>query len=320
MDKGKKRLVIIELLLAAVCVICILMMIRSRRGVTNKKIAVVVEDSENDKWSALRDGINEGAKGKNIDIRFVTTGTFDNATDELDSVTEAVNDGCDVLMVWPYSKKAVSLITKKKYKVPVILLGTDSGSNEMTVGVNAQNCGETLAKNILKDYDGNLSGKTVGFLSSERKGYLQIQVKKGVESALKGSRYTEKFYTGGGTDKAVRRFLTRTKNRPDILVALDDQSLTLASDLVASNEEPGIKLYGAGFAPSNIYQVDMKHISAMVYPEIFRIGYYGIQEASSATGMTLLRIKSRTVGCRVLTHENLFDDDNEEALMTFRQN
>lgn len=320
MDRGKKRLVIIELLLAAVCVICILMMIRSRRGVTNKRIAVVVEDSENEKWSALRDGINEGAKEKNINIRFVTTGTFDNASDELDSAEEAVNDGCDVLMVWPYSKEAVSLIKKKKFKVPVILLGTDSGTSETTVGFNAFTCGQTLAKSILKDYDRDLSSKTVGFLTSEKKGYLQSQVKKGVESALNGSHYTEKFYTGDGTEKAVRKFLTRTKNRPDILVALDDSSLSLASDLIASNEDPGTKLYGAGFAPSNIYQVDMKHISTMVYPEIFRVGYYGIQAASTVTGFTLRKPESRTVGCKVLTNENLFDDDNEEALMTFRQN
>lgn len=297
---------ILEILLAIFACFCIFMMIQSRAVPARKKIAVIVEDSENDIWTPLRNGADEAGKEQNVDIRFVTTGTFDDEKDEIRAIDDAISDGCDGILVCPVDEKAVSLIRKKSYKIPVLLLIADTKYDMKSISVDAEEAGRKIAEMIVKD---NGSGRSIGIVVDRRNSRITRQMKNGLDAGLKDYDYEEAFLRKGANESFIRY------SRPDVLVCFDEEALSMSANLIAANKLAGVKVYGCGFAPKDVYQLDMENIRGLVYPDVFRIGYYGVNEMASRIKGNLSQPRSRVVESRALRKRDIFSNDS--VLNTF---
>ena len=269
MKKSGRTFVIIELLLAAFAILCIVMMVHSRSTPEKKKIAVIVEDSENDIWSMLKEGTQEAAKEKNVDIRFVTTGTFENAADEIDAVDDAVRDGCDGLLIYPVNERVVQQLKKRNYHIPVLLMITDSEYDVRSINCDPVDTGRNLAQMII---DNSGSMRTIGIITDRRYSRIVRQVKAEIDKVLKPEGYRESFIVNKADEDYIRN------HRTDVLLCLDEEAITTASSLVSENKIPGTTVYGCGFSPKDIYQLDMENIKGLAYLDIFKVGYYGVSE------------------------------------------
>lgn len=299
MNERGLTFVIIELLLGCFAVFCIAMMIGSRRTPHKKQIAVIVEDSESDVWVPLKEGAKEAARENNVDIRFVTTGTFDNAADQVNSVDEAVNDGCNALLVVPVNDRAAWLIKKKNYRIPVLLLISDSSCDMKSISIDPREAGKKLAEMIMDDTDGAL---TVGFLTDRHGSRLIGQIRKETASILEKAGYKEAFTKEGADQKFIKA------HRSDILVCLTEESLSAAADLAGQKRLSGVDVYGFGFATEDVYQLDMENIKGLAYPDIFRTGYYGVKEMTARLNGDPLKPKSRVIRTRSLRKEDIFEN------------
>lgn len=306
MKKSGRTFVIIELLLAAFAILCIVMMVRSRSTPEKKKIAVIVEDSENDIWSMLKEGTQEAAKEKNVDIRFVTTGTFENAADEIDAVDDAVRDGCDGLLIYPVNERVVQQLKKRKYHIPVLLMITDSEYDVRSINCDPVDTGRNLAQMII---DNSGSMRTIGIITDRRYSRIVRQVKAEIDKVLKPEGYRESFIVNKADEDYIRN------HRTDVLLCLDEEAITTASSLVSENKIPGTTVYGCGFSPKDIYQLDMENIKGLAYLDIFKVGYYGVSEIADRVHGNLSQPRSRTVKNRILGKDDIFNEKN--MLYTF---
>lgn len=306
MKKSGRTFVIIELLLAAFAILCIVMMVRSRSTPEKKKIAVIVEDSENDIWSMLKEGTQEAAKEKNVDIRFVTTGTFENAADEIDAVDDAVRDGCDGLLIYPVNERVVQQLKKRKYHIPVLLMITDSEYDVRSINCDPVDTGRNLAQMII---DNSGSNRTIGIITDRRYSRIVRQVKAEIDKVLKPEGYRESFIVNKADEDYIRN------HRTDVLLCLDEEAITTASSLVSENKIPGTTVYGCGFSPKDIYQLDMENIKGLAYLDIFKVGYYGVSEIADRVHGNLSQPRSRTVKNRILGKDDIFNEKN--MLYTF---
>ena len=306
MKKSGRTFVIIELLLAAFAILCIVMMVRSRSTPEKKKIAVIVEDSENDIWSMLKEGTQEAAKEKNVDIRFVTTGTFENAADEIDAVDDAVRDGCDGLLIYPVNERVVQQLKKRKYHIPVLLMITDSCYDVRSINCDPVDTGRNLAQMII---DNSGSNRTIGIITDRRYSRIVRQVKAEIDKVLKPEGYRESFIVNKADEDYIRN------HRTDVLLCLDEEAITTASSLVSENKIPGTTVYGCGFSPKDIYQLDMENIKGLAYLDIFKVGYYGVSEIADRVHGNLSQPRSRTVKNRILGKDDIFNEKN--MLYTF---
>ena len=219
MKKSGRTFVIIELLLAAFAILCIVMMVRSRSTPEKKKIAVIVEDSENDIWSMLKEGTQEAAKEKNVDIRFVTTGTFENSADEIDAVDDAVRDGCDGLLIYPVNERVVQQLKKRNYHIPVLLMITDSEYDVRSINCDPVDTGRNLAQMII---DNSGSMRTIGIITDRRYSRIVRQVKAEIDKVLKPEGYRESFIVNKADEDYIRN------HRTDVLLCLDEEAITTA--------------------------------------------------------------------------------------------
>lgn len=306
MKKNQKTFVIIILLLAAFAILCIVMMVRSRSVPEKKEIAVIVEDSENDIWSMLKEGTQEAAKGKNVDIRFVTTGAFENAADEIDAVDDAVRDGCDGLLIYPVNERVVQQLKKKNYHIPVLLMITDSEYDVRSINCDPVDTGRNLAQMII---DNNGSNRTIGIITDRRYSRIARQVKAEIDKVLKPEGYRESFIVNKADEDYIRN------HRTDVLLCLDEEAITTASSLVSENKIPGTTVYGCGFSPKDIYQLDMENIKGLAYLDIFKVGYYGVSEIADRVHGNLSQPRSRTVKNLILGKGDIFNEKN--MLYTF---
>lgn len=306
MKKSGRTFVIIELLLAAFAILCIVMMVRSRSTPEKKKIAVIVEDSENDIWSMLKEGTQEAAKEKNVDIRFVTTGTFENSADEIDAVDDAVRDGCDGLLIYPVNERVVQQLKKRNYHIPVLLMITDSEYDVRSINCDPVDTGRNLAQMII---DNSGSMRTIGIITDRRYSRIVRQVKAEIDKVLKPEGYRESFIVNKADEDYIRN------HRTDVLLCLDEEAITTASSLVSENKIPGTTVYGCGFSPKDIYQLDMENIKGLAYLDIFKVGYYGVSEIADRVHGNLSQPRSRTVKNRILGKDDIFNEKN--MLYTF---
>ena len=306
MKKSGRTFVIIELLLAAFAILCIVMMVRSRSTPEKKKIAVIVEDSENDIWSMLKEGTQEAAKEKNVDIRFVTTGTFENSADEIDAVDDAVRDGCDGLLIYPVNERVVQQLKKRNYHIPVLLMITDSEYDVRSINCDPVDTGRNLAQMII---DNSRSMRTIGIITDRRYSRIARQVKAEIDKVLKPEGYRESFIVNKADEDYIRN------HRTDVLLCLDEEAITTASSLVSENKIPGTTVYGCGFSPKDIYQLDMENIKGLAYLDIFKVGYYGVSEIADRVHGNLSQPRSRTVKNRILGKDDIFNEKN--MLYTF---
>ncbi len=306
MKKNQKTFVIIILLLAAFAILCIVMMVRSRSVPEKKEIAVIVEDSENDIWSMLKEGTQEAAKEKNVDIRFVTTGTFENDADEIDAVDDAVRDGCDGLLIYPVNERVVQQLKKRNYHIPVLLMITDSEYDVSSINCDPVDTGRNLAQMII---DNSGSNRTIGIITDRRYSRIARQVKAEIDKVLKPEGYRESFIVNKADEDYIRN------HRTDVLLCLDEEAITTASSLVSENKIPGTTVYGCGFSPKDIYQLDMENIKGLAYLDIFKVGYYGVSEIADRVHGNLSQPRSRTVKNRILGKDDIFNEKN--MLYTF---
>ena len=306
MKKSGRTFVIIELLLAAFAILCIVMMVHSRSTPEKKKIAVIVEDSENDIWSMLKEGTQEAAKEKNVDIRFVTTGTFENAADEIEAVDDAVRDGCDGLLIYPVNERFVQQLKKRNYHIPVLLMITDSEYDVRSINCDPVDTGRNLAQMII---DNSGSMRTIGIITDRRYSRIVRQVKAEIDKVLKPEGYRESFIVNKADEDYIRN------HRTDVLLCLDEEAITTASSLVSENKIPGTTVYGCGFSPKDIYQLDMENIKGLAYLDIFKVGYYGVSEIADRVHGNLSQPRSRTVKNRILGKDDIFNEKN--MLYTF---
>ena len=141
-------------------------------------------------------------------------------------------------------------------KVPVILTGCsphDDKQESMFVVVERDNyaMGQSLAEEILKDHGGDIAGKTIGILSEAQETEEIREREQGILDGIKDSgaeirwRILESFEYN--SDYPIESLA-----KVDIVVALDDPSLTSAGKAVLSNDLHGAVAYGIGHSTEAI--------------------------------------------------------------------
>lgn len=306
MKKNGTAFVLLELILAAFAVVCVVMMVRSRIEPARKSVAVIVEDSENDMWTSLKEGAREAAKEKNTDLRFVTTGTFENEADEIRAIDDAVSDGCDGLLVFPISEKAVRMIRQRSYKIPLMFIFADSKYDVRHLSIDFEDAGRRLAEMITDD---NGSGRSIGFIVDKRNSRAARLLKKGIDSGLKGRNYKEMFLRKGANEDFIRT------HKPDVLVCLDEDALSTAARLSGANRLSGVRIYGCGIAPNDVYQLDVENINGLVYPDMYRLGYYALTEMAQRVHGNITQPESRVLKAHIIRKRDIFK--NEDIISTF---
>lgn len=162
----------------------------------------------------------------------------------------------------------------------------------------------------MKDYGGNLEGKTLGILNGKEGLKSSAEKEKGFIEALQG--------TGA---EIVWSDTQITENMPDVdfVIALDDNSLRAAGEMAAANNLHGAIVYGIGNSTQSVYYLDMGIAECLVIPDTFNVGYQSLTELVNKLEKAFYEYENQEISYTVMRKENMFSKENQEVIFTMSQ-
>ena len=324
MKNSKKLFILTEIVLGVMVVVLAIIMIREKNGRPLKKISVIVQHSDDSQWSAFKYGLKMAAQDKGVDVFIVNTGKILTVEEELDIIRDEVENGADAVILQPVPGiDAEKSLKKIKNRVPVILVESavsEDGESSGIPTVKPDNyaMGRALAEELLRDYSGSLEEKTLGIVMENSNSEADVSRMRGVEDALKDTGVDVLWSVSDSFGENEENSLDK-QSKVDIVIALDDSSLTAAGEYSLHNNLHGALVYGIGNSTEAIYYLDTGIVQCLIVPDGFNMGYQSVTAAAEGLGYPFFEVKSETVSYFVIHREELFSPQNQEIIFTMSQ-
>lgn len=323
MKNDKKVFILIETFLAVMILVMALFVLQENTEKNMDKISVIVQNSDDNQWSAFTYGLKMAAEDYGVDLFIVSTGAEMTATEEKSLIENEIKNGAEAVIVQPVPGDDTEKMLKKiNSRIPLMLVEhTAAGGKEASVIPTTEpdhyDMGAVLAEELLKDYNGSLDGKALGIVSGTGYSEAAVNREKGFLDGIKdaGAKISWSVTRAAGEDWAKT---LENMPRVDIVAALDDDSLTMAGAVSAANDLHGAIVYGIGNSTEAVYYLDSGFAECLVVPDEFNVGYQSLSELAKSLGH-FRKAQNQTVSHTVLRRANLFLKENQEILFTMSQ-
>lgn len=313
MKNSKKVFLLIEIILGTMVMIMAFFMIRERSGENSERISVIIQKSDDNQWTAFQYGLKMAAEDQGIELFVAGTGDELTVEEQENLIEQEISKGADGIILQPIlSKESEKMLEKVEKKVPVMLIehGALEKDSFPIIQPNHYAMGMALGEELLKDYNGNIKGKTFGFTAENMGSTATTERMLGFTNAVEG-RGAEIIWQDS---KELQQ-----QPKVDFVIALDDSSLVLAGEAATANNLHGALVYGIGKSTEAVYYLDAGIAVCLVVPDEFHMGYQSLTEMSEKVRHSFYKMKDNTVSYTVLRQDNLFSKENQELLFTMSQ-
>ena len=305
MKNSKRLFILIEAVLAAMVIVLAFVMLQEKNGRDLDKVSVIIQNSDDNQWSAFKYGLRMAEEEKSL-------------------IEREIENGADAIIVQPApDADTENMLRDVEKKVPVMLAGCTASKEKEDSALPVTEpdhyaMGTALAEELLKDYSGNIEGKTVGILSETADSEAAANREKGFLDGLKdtGAVISWSVYDSfSETDENALEF----RSRVDFVIALDDNSLRTAGKYSAAKNLHGALVYGIGNSTEAVYYLDTGFAECLVVPDEFNVGYQSLTETAESLDDYFHTMQNRTVSYTVIRRDTLFSKENQEVLFTMSQ-
>ena len=183
--------IFIEAVLGTMVLFLAFLMLREKNVDKSYQISVIVENADDTQWSAFKYGLKMAAEDKGAEMVMVSTGASLSQEEEKKLIEEEIKNGADGVIIQPVSGEDTQQMLKKVGNKGKMLVDDMCLQEFPVIQPDAYAIGKTLVEELLKDYGGNLEGKTLRS-EAERRFEKQCRKKEKVINFLQG--------TGAGGD------------------------------------------------------------------------------------------------------------------------
>ncbi|MDF2905017.1 MAG: sugar transporter substrate-binding protein [Herbinix sp.] len=244
------------------------------------KISVIVYGTSNsERWSTMKQGLDQAALDYNVEISFVITAGEKDAEEQSDLIEREIVNGAEgIILAVADSSKMSAVVRKYASNMPLVLVETSIKNAEGLTFISADNysMGLNIGRSVHLSSDEN---KTVAiFLDNLQRNSVNERY-EGLMDSLRYTEYAIKPWEMSEEDTDTLGFLeTKLKEDPaDVIVALDDNSLEVVLDAVQA-AEGSIDIYGIGSTNKIVHYLDYGLIDSIVFQNEFNMGYLSVQE------------------------------------------
>ena len=269
-------------------------------------VSVIVNDSNNDRWIAMREGLEQAAKDDDIQLNYVSTGVFASEDEEKALIEREVENGADGIIVQLVSSEDTYAVFEKiDSSVAVMLLETDA-----------------VSETVLQDYGDSLSEKKIGILSGNQN-QLSMQQRLGsVKKLLEDENIEPVWILSGQGENLSSELVTKQADEPvDILITLGNAETETAVDYLQADTsyKRQFMIYGEGCSDKTVYYLDKGIIKSLVVPNEFNMGYQSVHTIAEQIKYKFSSAESTTVDSLVINRQNLYDEENQKTLFPIVQ-
>lgn len=325
MKNSKKIFVFLEAALTLLLLLVVALALWEKKDGNRDKVSVIVPNSDDNQWAALKYGMRMAAEDQGIEIFIVSTAEIRDAKEERDLIKQEIEDGADAVIAFPVpGEDTEGMLKKLAKKVPISLVesqtSTEGGESSLPIAEpDHYAMGQALAQEIRNDYNDNIDGKTVGLYAQAADSEGIAMRAKGFLDALAQTGAELRWTVSGPFDKDAGKQELEAQPKVDFVVALDDDSLTAAGASFAGNDLHGALIYGIGNSTEAVYYLHTGAVECLVAPDEFNVGYRGLTEIAQKCKHHFYKPKDVTASYSALRQEGLFSSENLKILFTISQ-
>ena len=278
-------------------------------------VSVILDNSSSDRWSAFKEGVEQGAEEHYIHLNMVSTSKLLNMEEEYTLISRELENGADGLIVELCWEDEEGIFAGTTVSKPVVLVENSVYSTNLytTVAPDHFKLGPAIGEALLAG--ASSSRLQVGVLAGNREKNSLQQRRAGLENALANTGVSVEWVLYEDellSNSMLKGYLEA--HPVDVLVTLDNEMTERAVDFLLEYGELSTRLYGEGRSEKAVYYLDKGLIETLVVPNEFYMGYRSVELLAQKMGYHVTDTEQDEVEYLVVTRENLYEKDVEKVL------
>lgn len=268
---------------------------------TEKKVAVIVQNSGDKNWNSFIKGLKESAKVNNIHLIICNADEINNIDDQKELINEQIENGVDAFIISPApgskTKTEMKTICGDKPFILVtedVYMGENKKSEYPVIKPDNYKIGYSLGKEMV-----GKSIKKIGIVLGQEEKEETADRYKGFEDAIKDSGMKVAWKYNGIENKDIVKIVNR-RSKVDAIVALDNYSLDNLGENAREDSYNGAKIYGVGTNVESFVLVDYGKVECVIIPDGYEMGYKSVKEITERLNHTFYVMKSTNVEHKIV--------------------
>ncbi len=279
-------------------------------------------DKTNGFWTSLIEGARLGAEEFNLEVQVVGGLSEEDVTEQIDYIKKSIEEKPDVLLVAPCSYSETADILKEAVQAGVRLVLIDSvveyDISTAIVATDNYAAGEelgTYANTLLEDE------KEIGIVAHVKGASTAIEREAGIRKGLgdKADMITETVFCGSSYEKAyeqTKKMIEENSKLGMIIGTNEYASVGAARAVKELGLSTKIKVVGFDNSIEEIKLLEEGVFQGIVIQKPFNMGYLGMKQAKDIVEGKTVK-KNTDSGCKLITAENLYEEENQKLLYPF---
>lgn len=326
MNKSRTTFLIAEILLAILTIFLVRNIFSIEKP--QKRVAVIVENSGDERWDTFINGMKQAADLHNIHLIICNTDEIEDAQEERSLIYEQLDNNIDALIIQAAPGYDVSEILEEvSVEKPVILVANDALTREIEEDIQATSrfprvmpdnykMGYELGRELLRKNENDIKGKTVGIVSGVADTDSAKKRQRGLEDALDGSDCEIRWRVNAVYDQSIGT-MVKEQERVDFIAVLETGALERLGEMTVDESLQGALLYGISSSTKGVYYLDAGIIESLVMADEYDMGYYSVVEISRVLEHNLYAIQNHTIDLKILHKEDIFTEENQKFLHAY---
>lgn len=325
MKRTKMTFLLSEIFLFIMLLLCVHRIFSDEKP--QKRVAVIVEKSGDEKWDSFINGLKQAAEIRNIHLIICNTDEIEDAQEEKSLICEQLDNQVDAFIIQAApGKDTGEMLREIRSQKPVLLVANDvlkeqeNGNHppqyqELPVVMpDNYSMGYALGEDLRSRND--IRGKKIGIVSGFEETECSREREEGVLEALSDSGCEIQFHIYTTYDMAITEKL-RQERTVDYLIVLETGALEQIAGMYAQESENRPGIYGIGNSIRCVYYLDEAVVEGLVAADGYDMGYQSVLEISGALGNQLYAMKNRETDYRLLHKEDIFREEVQQFLHTY---
>ncbi|HEY9574548.1 MAG TPA: substrate-binding domain-containing protein [Lachnospiraceae bacterium] len=323
--KRKKYLYLIICMLLLIIAISAYKMLEVGNREEKKQISVIVDNSNDLRWSAFKEGLKQGEIETDSQVNLVSTEKLYSWREEKKLIQREIENGSKAIILEVTEDSNVADYFEELSKnIKIVLLNSNIYAQREYTLVTPDNekIGKILGEEILKEEAKKATSKKlrVGVFCGNEK---QDGMAKRLQSFMKVLGEKEIKPVWVIYNRRENSYLSLenklSKEQVDVLVCLGNVETELAVDELEKQKTIESKLYGVGCSEKLIYHLDKGNIEKLLAPNEFRLGYQSVVSAKKMMDYYLQKDSTGFIDFTLVDKDSVYDKENQKVLFPIVQ-
>ena len=313
MKKTKTTFLLAEICLGILLLFCVHLIFEDEKP--QKRVAVIVEKSGDEKWNSFMNGLKQAAGIANIHLIICNTDEIENAEMEKEIIKEQKRNNIDAFIICPApGSDTKDMLKKQCAKTPYTLIMEDVYSKEggnsgnPVIGPDYYKIGSELGKQLGK------KRQKIGVVANWKESKSDQDAIRGLKDSLKDTKSEIDWYCYQKKDQNIYEKVSK-KDKVDAIVVLDPHALEELGEQSDEDSYQGADIYGIGSSVKAVVLLDNGNIQGLVVPDAYEIGYKSVGEMAQKLEHRFYRLKGHKTEIKVFDRDEFSLNDNLERFL-----